>query len=88
MLLPELDLNVPAPVLPHPFPCSAVREKKRVELLCPDPPYLGTDFVETCGNGFCWCVTSKYMTFQNSCIFVSCYISKISVQTKFISPLE
>lgn len=28
VLLPELDLNVPTPVLPHPFPCSAVRKKK------------------------------------------------------------
>lgn len=39
--------------------------------------------METGGDGFRGCVTSKHMTFQNSGISVSRYISKISVQTKF-----
>lgn len=45
--------------------------------------YLRTDFVEACGDGFCWCVTSKHMTLQNPRVFVSCHISKIPVQRQF-----
>ena len=39
--------------------------------------------METGSDGFRGCITSKHMTFQNSGISVSRYISKISVQTKF-----
>ena len=36
-----------SPVLPRALPCSAAGgEKERGGPLCPDPPYLGTDFVD------------------------------------------
>lgn len=66
------------------LPFCSVSEGKQGGRPCAlDPSYLGTDFVETCGDGFCWCVTSKHMTLQNPRVFVSCYISKIPVQRQF-----
>lgn len=44
VLLPELNLNVPTPVLPHPFPCSAVRKKSGLNSSALTHLTFGTDF--------------------------------------------
>lgn len=76
----SLRLISQAALLPFCSPLSAQAGRGNREV---DTSYLGADFVETRGDGFCWCVTSKHVTFQNPCIFISRYISKVPVQKKF-----
>lgn len=80
-LLPSTHapIRYSCPCLPH-MPQPSTSSCPTEGTPGPAPTHLRADFVETRGNGFGRSVTSKHMTFQNPCIFVSRHVGKISAK--------